>query len=163
VRLGPYEGLLRQLVLRMKSYSGEGLAEVVGRLWVEHGQARLRELGAEIVIPVPLHWTRRWARGYNQSETLGRELAARLRLPFRPRWLRRRRRTPKQTHQSPTARRENVHNAFVVAAWAQLRGKTVLLVDDVLTTGSTAHEAARALRSAGAARVVVAVLAHDHA
>jgi predicted amidophosphoribosyltransferase len=64
--------------------------------------------------------------------------------------------------QSPTARRENVRGAFVAGRHAGLRGKAVLLVDDVLTTGSTAHEAAGALRRAGANRVVVAVLAHDH-
>jgi predicted amidophosphoribosyltransferase len=105
---------------------------------------------------------RRLRRGYNQSEILARPLAGRLRLPCRPGWLRRGRRTPQQTLQPPAGRRENVRGAFRARAGAGLRGRTVLLVDDVLTTGSTAHEAARALRQAGAARVVVAVLAHDH-
>jgi predicted amidophosphoribosyltransferase len=87
-------------------------------------------------------------------------IAARLRLPCRPRWLRRLQHTPFQTRQSPTARRANVHGVFHAPPREGLRGKCVLLVDDVLTTGSTASEAARALRSAGASRVVVAVLAH---
>ena len=160
VRLGPYEGLLREVVLRMKHARGEGLAEAVGALWAEHDGPRLGQAGAGVVIPVPLHWRRRWARGYNQSEVLARALAGRLRLPCRPTWLRRARATPKQTEQSPAARRENVRRAF--RAGPAVKGKVVLLVDDVLTTGSTAHEAARALRQAGAGRVVVAVLAHDH-
>jgi ComF family protein len=159
LRLGLYEGLLKEVILRLKHASGEGLAELLGRLWAEHAEARLRELGADLVVPVPLHWWRRWQRGYNQSEALARALAARLHLPCQPGWLRRIRHTPPQTAQSVTARRENVHNAFRARPRAALQRKTVLLVDDVLTTGSTASEAARALRAAGAARVVVAVLA----
>src|SRR5206468_658598 len=64
VRLGPYrEGHpLREVILRMKHASGESLAEVVGELWAESMEARLRALGADIVIPVPLHWRRRWWR-----------------------------------------------------------------------------------------------------
>ena len=112
-------------------------------------------------MPVPLHWWRRWTRGYNQSESLGRALAARLGLPCQGRWLRRVRNTPRQVDQSAAARRENVRNAFVAQGRPDLRGKTVLLVDDVLTTGSTANEAASALRKAGAGRIVVAVLAHS--
>jgi ComF family protein len=161
-RLGPYEGLLKEVILRLKHAAGEGLAEVVGALWAEHAGPRLRAAGAEVIIPVPLHWLRRLHRGYNQSEALARALAAGLRLPCRPGWLRRTRATPKQTAHAPSARPENVRRAFRASRWADLKGKAVLLVDDVLTTGSTCSEAARALRQAGASRVVVAVLAHDH-
>jgi ComF family protein len=159
LRLGPYDGQLREAILRLKSQAGEGLAEVLGDLWARHLDAPLRGAGAEVVIPVPLHWWRRWTRGYNQSEALAWSVAARLRLPCRPRWLRRVRNTPQQTLQTPADRKTNVRGAFHSRPRPGLRGKTVLLVDDVMTTGSTAHEAARALRAAGAARVVVAVLA----
>jgi predicted amidophosphoribosyltransferase len=106
----------------------------------------------------PLHWWRHWQRGHNQSEALARALARRLGVPCRPRWLRRVRHTPRQTQQPPSARADNVRGAFRARRGAPLAGTTVLLVDDVLTTGSTASEAARALRAAGAGRVVVAVL-----
>jgi ComF family protein len=162
-RLGTYDGLLRDLILKMKHESGEGLAEAVGALWAEFAGARLAAAGAQVVVPVPLHWTRRWSRGYNQSEALARALAARLKLPYHSGWLRRIRRTPKQTSQTPAARHASVRGAFRARSAAKLRGKTVLLVDDVLTTGSTASEAARTLRRQGAGRVVVAVLAHDRA
>jgi len=160
LRLGPYDGLLRELILRLKHAGGEGLAEVLGDLWAEHAGPRLRQLGADVVIPVPLHWWRRLSRGYNQSAALARSLAAALGLPCRPRWLRRVRATAKQTLQTPAARWDNVRGVFAARPHPELRGRTVLLVDDVLTTGGTASEAARALRAAGAARVVVAVLGH---
>jgi ComF family protein len=161
LRLGPYEGLLREMILRLKQNTGEMLADLLGDLWADQAGPKLGAVGAEVIIPVPLHWWRRLSRGYNQSEALARALARHLRLPCRPGWLRRVRNTPQQTRQTPAGRRENVKNAFRARPWASLRGKTVLLVDDVLTTGSTCSEAARALRAAGAARVVAAVLAHS--
>ncbi len=160
VRCGPYEGLRRELILRMKQPTGECLAEWVGEAWARSADEKLRALGADFVVPVPLHWRRRWLRGYNQSEVLARALAGRLGLACRPRWLRRIRHTPLQTEQSATARRANVRGVFHAPSRPELRNRTILLVDDVLTTGSTASEAARALRDAGAAAVVVAVLAH---
>jgi ComF family protein len=159
LRLGPYEGLRREVVLRLKNVGGEALAERLGALWARHAAAKLGALAADVIVPVPLHWWRRWRRGYNQSEALALGLAEELRLPCRTHWLRRVRHTPPQTEQTPSGRVENVRNAFLARPRTGLAGKTVLLVDDVLTTGSTCAEAARALRTAGAARVVVAVLA----
>jgi ComF family protein len=158
--LGSHEGLLRGLILRLKHHTGEGLAEVLARLWASHTACALRASGAEVVVPVPMHWWRRLARGYNQSEALARTLAASLRVPCHPRWVRRVRATRMQRHDmSPAARRENVHQAFRARAAAELKGKTILLVDDVMTSGSTVSEVARTLKLAGAAQVVVAVLA----
>jgi ComF family protein len=162
LRVGPYEGLLREVILRLKHAGGETLAELLGELWAELMTSRLLETGAQIIVPIPLHWRRRWSRGYNQSEALALGLACRLRLPCKPRWLRRVRHTLEQTQQTATARRENVRHAFGSRRARALAGKTVLLIDDVLTTGSTASEAARALRNAGASRVIVAVLARSH-
>ncbi len=159
LRLGPYDGLLRDVVLRLKHGFSEALGEIVGATWAEHAEQQLRSAAADVILPVPLHWWRRWSRGYNQSAALARAVAARLSLPCRSSWLRRIRNTPHQTAQTPAARRDNVRGAFRVRSHAKLKEKTVLLVDDVLTTGSTAHQAARALRKAGARRVVVAVLA----
>jgi ComF family protein len=158
-RLGPYDGRLREAVIRMKSSAGEGLAEMMGRVFKEAVCPRLRTEGVGLVVPVPLHWRRRWERGHNQSESLGRELAGGLGVGFSARVLRRVRHTPQQVQPSASARRENVKGAFRAGSGASLAGRTVLLVDDVMTTGSTAGEAARTLRRAGAERVIVAILA----
>jgi ComF family protein len=161
-RLGPYDGLLRDAILRMKYRTGEELAELVAELWAENMAPHLTELRADLVVPVPLHWRRRWARGYNQSETLAQSLARHLQVPCETRCLRRIRATPQQTAQAPSARWDNVRGAFAARPSPRLAGATVVLVDDVLTTGSTCSEAARALRGAGAGRVLAGVLARSH-
>jgi ComF family protein len=161
LRLGPYDGVLRELILRMKQAGGDILAELMGELWAEHAETSLREVAATAVVPIPLHWRRFYGRGHNQSEALAYALAARLHIPCCTSWLRRIRHTPRQTEQTPAGRRSNMRSAFKARNNSALRGQSILLVDDVLTTGSTAHEAAGTLLRAGAARVVVAVLAHS--
>jgi ComF family protein len=161
VRMGRYEGERRELVLRMKVAGGDVLAGAVGDRWAGRVCPKLAANRIDLVVPIPLHWLRRWQRGFNQAEQLARALARRLDRPYRN-CLRRVRHTPKQSTLSPTARRENVRQAFRTARTANLVGKTVVLVDDVLTTGATVHEAARALRIAGATSVIVAVVAHGH-
>jgi predicted amidophosphoribosyltransferase len=70
LRLGPYEGVRRDLILRLKHHTGEGVAELIGGLWAGQAEGRFRALAVDVVVPVPLHWWRRWRRGYNQSAAL---------------------------------------------------------------------------------------------
>jgi len=158
-RLGPYDGKLRDAVLRTKFLPGEGLADLLGRMFAETKADAIRAAEIDLVASVPLHWWRKWVRGYNQAEAIARELAAGLSVPFVPRLLRRVKYTPQQVQPTREARRENVKGAFRVSRGAKLAGKSILLVDDVMTTGSTLGEVARVLKAAGAARVVAAVLA----
>jgi ComF family protein len=151
---------LRETILAMKQRRGELLAECLGRLWARHHAERFRALGVDLVIPVPLHWWRQLRRGYNQSESLSAAIARRLQIDHRPGWLKRIRPTQYQTALPAAARRENVRGAFRVARSAVLAGRRVLLIDDVLTTGSTLHEAARALGAKGAHIVHAAVASH---
>jgi ComF family protein len=162
LRVGRYDGLLRQVILRLKNQRGEGLAELLGEYWAHEAAPRFTALHLDALVPVPLHWRRRLWRGYNQSAALCRGLAAFLGLPCHSSWLRRIRHTTTQTAQTPAARKTNVRGAFRARPGAPLAGQTILLVDDVMTTGATANEAARALRAAGAARILVAVLARAH-
>lgn len=155
-RLGPYDGIRRDLVLRMKH--DETMAERVGAVFADGMGKRLKNVGANAVVAVPLHWKRRWQRGYNQSEVLARSLADALRLEKPKRRLKRTRPTSLQSTLSATARRENVRGAF--HAEKTFAGKSVVVVDDVFTTGATANEVARALINAGAVRVWIAVVAH---
>jgi ComF family protein len=159
LRLGPYEGRLRDVVLRIKHKSGEDLAEAIGALWAPHLAARLKGEAIDLVVPVPLHWLRRWQRGFNQSEILAGHVARRLSVPCRSRTLRCVRRTGQQKQLSPSARRDNVRDAFALSG-PPFPGRSALLVDDVMTTGATANEVARVLRRGGVERIIVAVLAH---
>lgn len=159
VRLGPYDGRLRDAVLRMKNIAGEGLADLLGRSFAECRGDVLRAMGVDVVVPIPLHWWRKLRRGYNQSESVARQLAFGLGTVFEPRTLRRTRHTTQHAQSSRAARQQNLKGAFQVARGARVSRRTVLLVDDVMTTCSTASEAAKTLLAAGAEKVVVAVLA----
>jgi ComF family protein len=113
----------------------------------------------DLVIPVPLHRRRLWWRGFNQAALLARTIARRLDKPLELGALVRVRMTPPQTDQDHDARRRNVRRAFSVARPVRIKGRRVLLVDDVMTTGATVDECARVLIAAGAARVDVLTLA----
>jgi ComF family protein len=117
---------------------------------------RGREFDA--VVPVPLHWRKKWSRGFNQSELLARFIARRYSLPVVPA-LRRRQATAAQAGLTNAARRENVAHAFAVRSRDRVAGKRILLIDDVMTTGATAAACARVLRRAGAASVTLLALA----
>lgn len=157
-RLGRYAGKRREAILALKHLRGEALAETLGLLLADALRDELAALSIDAVVPVPLHWLRSWQRGYNQAEAVARSVAGALKKPCRTRWLWRRRHTPAQTTQTPTDRRRQMRGTFRAALPRKSRGASILLIDDVLTTGSTCNDAARALREAGAGRVVVAVL-----
>lgn len=157
--LGSYEGALRQAVLRLKRPGHEALALALGTLLAEHVGRALAALPLDAVVPVPMHWQRRLARGTNSPELLAEPVARWLRLPLARRLLRRRRNTPMQTDLSPPQRFQNIRGAFAVSKGYPLAAARLLLVDDVLTTGATASEAAATLLRAGAASVSVAVVA----
>lgn len=159
VALGHYDGKLRELILRMKRADGEAISLAIGRLILAERRARIADIQADVVVPIPLHWRRRIAHRTNSAAVLGEVLSRQLGLPLADRLLRRNRPTAPQTELTPPERWKNVRRAFSVRAGYHLRMAHVLLVDDVLTTGATCSEAARALRGAGAERVTVVVAA----
>lgn len=159
IRLGRYDGCLRDAVLVAKDATGEPLAEELGRLWASVRSGQIPD-PPTLVVPVPLHWWRRWERGYNQSAAIARGIAVRLGVRCQPNALVRVRPTPQQRTRSASERRENVKGAFRLSRFARMRNERVLLVDDVLTTGATADAATGVLLAGGAAQVTVAVIAH---
>jgi len=159
VPLGLYDGFFSALILRMKVAAGQRLAMAMARLMLDRRSGELAALRADLVVPVPMFWARRLRRGTNSAEILGGAIARHLEVPMR-RALVRQRNTLPQKDLTPRERFRNVRGAFRLARWrCDLRDRTILLVDDVLTTGATCSEAARVLKAAGAARLVVAVLA----
>ena len=159
IALGNYHDELREAVLRMKRPAGEPLANAMGRLLAQECRAAFEQFAPTVILSVPMHWTRRIVRGTNSPELLAAVLGKALGTRVAWRGLVRRRRTAHQNELPREHRAENVRGAFRVGMRRNLRGARVLLVDDVLTTGSTANEATKVVRRAGAAAVAIAVLA----
>jgi ComF family protein len=163
VALGPYKGPLRDLCLRLKHERDAWLARWLAELVIEARPAVRDEAVRSpdaLVVPVALHWRRRLTRGYNQADELARGLGRRLGLA-RAHALQRVRSTRILAGLGRSERARQLRGAFRVRRrWAAaLKGRTVLLVDDILTSGATCGAAARALKQAGAVRVVVVVVA----
>jgi ComF family protein len=159
IALGHYDGLLREIILRMKHARGDALSLAMGRLFATGRAPELAGIDVDVVAPIPSHWCRRIVHRTNSAAILAEVLARHMRRPLAERLLRRRRHTKRQPDVNPSERWKNVRSAFAVRGGYHLRDAHVLLVDDVFTTGATCSEAARALREAGAAQVTVAVVA----
>ena len=143
----------RMLVHGLKYHDTQEAGLLMARLMARAGRVLLAE--ADFIVPVPLHRLRLWQRRFNQSAFLAQEIARLSSTPWRADVLYRRRRTKSQVGLDHAARRKNVKDAFVVAPKqvARVAGKTVLLVDDVRTTGATVEACVQALRTVGAAKV----------
>ena len=159
IPLGAYHSGLREAVLRMKRPLHDALSVAMGRLLADRRRERLTGVRADVIVPIPMFWRRRWGRGKNSPELLASCLAKSLEVPLRTTILVRRRNTLPQAGLAPRRRFENVRGAFLVRRPDAVKDARVLLVDDVLTTGATCSEAAKMLKQAGAAMVAVAVVA----
>lgn len=176
---GPYEGLLREVVHRLKYHRRRSLARPLGGLLAAAAAELLRAgrpagtaapplspvevrtpfgRGGPLLVPVPVSARRLRERGFNHAELLAREAGGVLGLPVAPVLLKTKE-TPPQVGLSGAVRRVNLAGVFALADRGAVAGRPVLLIDDVLTTGSTAAGCARALLDGGAAGVWVAVVA----
>ncbi len=148
-------GPVRELVHKLKY---EGLTDLAGILgWILFQGTVVKEWKDWVVVPVPLHPSKFSSRGFNQADLLASRLAKYLKLPYQIKWLRRVRATETQTELTRSHRQVNVYKAF--SARGDLRGRKILLVDDVMTTGATLEAAAQALKDAGARQIWGVVVA----
>jgi ComF family protein len=148
-----YDEESRTLVLGFKHGDKLQLAPALAGFMRQAGGDLLRACDA--IVPVPLHWTRLFARRYNQAAVLAHALGRAAGKPVGADWLLRRRATPSQGRSGRAERRRNVAGAFALKPGCDVRDLRVLLVDDVLTTGATAAECARVLLKSGASAVDV--------
>ena len=152
---GSYEGPLREFIHLFKYGGVKTLAGPLSQLLL---QVLPLEERFVVVMAVPMHWRKRWLRGFNQAELLAKPVARRIGVPLCQN-LRRKRYTRAQASLSKAQRRQNPVHTFAVRRPEQIQGKRVLLIDDVFTTGATLRAAAAALKEAGAGHVAVLTLA----
>jgi len=154
-----YEGMMGSIIEGFKygktGRSGRVLGNMLGNFLMT--QMHLDE--RMLLVPLPLHPKREKERGFNQTLILAKGVKEVVSLPFREDLVVRVKNTKSQTGLNFKERQENVKNAFVVTDKAQIKGKKILLVDDVATTGSTINECAKALKRAGAKEVIAIVIA----
>ena len=152
-----YADPIRHVLLKFKHGDDTTFGEIFGKLL-----ARLPLGRPDVVVPVPLHWTRLLRRQYNQSGLMARVVARIYQVPF---WLalKRQRKTPSQGGLSRQQRLRNIHKAFVLKKtyYQQVHQKHVLLIDDVYTTGATVSECAKVLKTFGASNVSIATVARS--
>jgi ComF family protein len=154
-----YDEASKRLVLAFKHGDRTDTVPALARWLARAGDALIAD--CDLIAPVPLHWTRLFARRFNQAAMLALATGRLAGRPVVPDLLERRKRTPPQGRSSRDQRRRNVAGAFAVARRhrAAVADRRILLIDDVLTTGSTAEACSRALLGAGAAAVDVLTLA----
>jgi len=154
-----YDGVMHEVILQFKYgrniVKGTALADLLaGFIFPDIDWPSF-----DCIIPVPLHIRRLRSRGFNQSLILARALGKKHHLPVEFSLLKRRKMTHTQIGLNQKEREQNIKNAFEVSDPKQVAGQHIILVDDVLTTGSTVNECAKTLKKEGAARVVVVTLA----
>ncbi len=158
--LGAYEGPLREAIHRWK-YEGKTYLTPFFAEWMAEGLNRYWEPDSfDLLIPVPLHPQRLRERGFNQVLLLVKEISSRTGIPYRRTILQKKKPTIPQVTLSGPEREKGLRGAFHAIGREELTGKSVLVVDDVYTTGATVNECSRALRRGGAKKVDVLTLAH---
>ncbi len=154
-----YSGVARRMVQGLKYADRTDLAPWMARWMMRAGAELIAE--ADVILPVPLHWRRFLSRRFNQSAELGRAIAGLAQLSFEPMAIQRVKMTRQQVGLALAARQDNVRAAFVVPPEKEIliRGRRVLVVDDVYTTGATVSSVTNALKKGGAAAVDVLTFA----
>ena len=152
-----YDKNSRRLLLAFKHGDHTNSAAAFGR-WMHRAGSEVLA-GADLLVPVPLHWTRLFQRRYNQAALLAHAVRAAGGPEVATDWLVRRRRTPAQGRLGPASRERNVRGAFAMRGRRSVAGKRVVIIDDVMTTGATVEECARVLKRAGAVSIGVLTLA----
>jgi ComF family protein len=157
--LSVYDDTCRAIIHDLKFGCLKPLAAAIGSQLAVLIDNKRQSLKLDMIVPVPLHSSRLYHRGFNQAEEIGREIGRCLDIPIRPDVLYLTRKTRQQSRLSAKQREINVRGAYAVAEPEAIQGKSILLVDDITTTGATLKETVGVLKRAGARRVTAAVAA----
>ena len=158
-----YEGIVKRCICLFKYEGKTRLSNVLGSVMAEYAARNNGDLGPiDMIVPVPLHPVKLRERQFNQSELIAEHLAKRFNKKLEKNWLRRIKYTAPQTGLSREQRLRNLKGAFLVIKEARFADKSVLLIDDVATTGATLHECAKTIKSAGAKKVLAYTLARGN-
>ena len=145
----PTRNMIHSLKYEKKFGVGIYIGRIVGNVFSDD----IKKWEADFIIPVPLYAVKKADRGYNQSEFIAKGISKELNIPIKTRLLKRIRHTQTQTKLNSLERRANVQDAFKLRRETEVKGKKIILVDDVVTTGSTVSECAKVLKQAGADKV----------
>ncbi len=154
-----FRGAAREAIHTLKYKTRPEVGPVLGRLMFLYLKRELGDETFDAIIPVPLHPARERERGFNQAELIAEEMTRLAHIPLIPEVLIRIKSTKQQTQLPVEMRRQNVAGAFALRIAEPILGKTILLIDDVYTTGNTVNEASRVLKDGGASRVCVLTFA----
>ncbi|OGS19901.1 MAG: hypothetical protein A3J83_08165 [Elusimicrobia bacterium RIFOXYA2_FULL_40_6] len=156
-----FEGVIKDLVHSYKYSSKEYLSKTFGNMLTNYLQDYNDLQNVDLVVPVPLHWYKKFKRGYNQSELLAKEVSLFYKKPLVCDNVIRKKYTKQQVGLSRKDRLINVNDAFGLKRPDEFKNKTVLVIDDVSTTGETVNQCAKVLKSSGANKVYGLTLARD--
>lgn len=154
-----YTGIVKESLIRFKFQNKPGYYRTYARLIAEKLAAMPDIMQYDMVLSVPLHRDRELVRGYNQALLISQFLSRELKIPEKSKLLKRLKHTEAQSLLDRQARHENVQGAFIVSAPEKVNGKSILLADDIMTTGSTLEECSRVLKQAGAVKIIAVVVA----
>jgi len=157
----PLDNLIHKFKYRHHLASGKLLSQLLADYLKHYAQEHDDWQMPDVIVPAPMHWLRRWQRGFNQAEIVSQYVAHALELPLETRLIQRIHKTPAQKELTRTERQKNLRKAFKISEKKrdQIIGKRVAIIDDVVTTTATVRELSKLLISAGAKDVQVWALA----
>lgn len=156
-----YKDCVREKILQYKFFENSYLYKTFAKIIIKNKKIYGFLKLYDIIISVPMHKSKKAVRGYNQSELIASELAKQMELEFGKNILIKQINTKVQSTLTKTQRTENIKNAFAVMDFEKIKGKKVILIDDIYTTGSTVNECSKVLKQAGAKEICVVTIAKD--
>lgn len=147
------DSVLQKMIHTLKYDHNYHVGKYLGEKSAELMKERISGWNPNIILPVPLHSLRKAERGFNQSAEIAKGISKTIKVPYRSKFIKRKKYTQTQTHFNLAERKENVQNAFTAKNCDRFKGKKVIIVDDVITTGATVTECGYKLLAAGAEKV----------